>query len=125
MVRIAIAVLGATILVAGIAVWLLQRTAPEEPSQTWVKGRGAGQTLRLYASGRFELSNWCDVCAPNQQLGTWSSTDSTITLHETPGQSIDLARISFRGCAALASETHPRFPTDVYFLADDHCGDAL
>ena len=105
--------------------WLLHRNAQQEPSQTWVKGRLAGETVRLFASGRFERSKWCDVCEPNEQSGTWSSTASAITLNVHAKQPIILSRIKFRGCNALASEANPRFPTEVYFLAGDRCGDAL
>ena len=123
--RLAILVVGAILAAGGAGYLLLQRTSPEKPSQVWVKGRGAGETVRLFASGRFERSTWCDVCAPDNQSGTWSSTGSTITLHTKDQQAIVLSHIQFRGCNALASEGLPRFPTDVFFLDSDSCGDAL
>ena len=111
----------------GAGYWLLLRPAPETPSQVWVKGRGTGQTIRLYPSGRFESSSWCDVCPPDQQVGTWSETQSAVILRTGTDSAIMLNRVTFHGCSALvrADAPQPRFPTDVFFPVGDLCGDAL
>ena len=110
----------------GTAYWMLRPTSPELPVQVWVKGRGTGETVRLYASGRFESSHWCDVCTPTSQTGTWTESPGAITLRRTSGEIAVLRHIRFRGCRALARKEapEPRLPTDVFFQASERCGDA-
>ena len=119
--------LGLVAIVIGLGYWLYRQSASEDSVQIWVKGRGAGQTIRLYPHGNFDSSNWCDICPPDRQHGTWSNTPSSIILHPATGESVTYNRIEFRGCTALsqANADPPKMPTDVFFPADDHCGDAL
>ena len=111
----------------GVGFWLYKREMPDDSVQVWVKGRGAGESIRLYPHGNFESSIWCDVCQGQEQHGTWTSTEPAIILHVASGPSITLSRIIFRGCTALTrkDEPPPRFPADVYFPLGDTCGDAL
>ena len=111
----------------GAGFWLYKRALPDDTVQVWVKGRGAGQTIHLFPHGNFDSSIWCDICQNKRQHGTWTNTDQSIILHIASGPSITLNKIKFRGCDALAraDEPAPKFPTDVYFLLGDSCGDAL
>ena len=118
----------AMLLVAiGAGFWLFQQASQEDSVQVWVKGRGTGQTIRLFPHGNYEGSRWCDTCPEDQQFGTWSNGSSAIILRTSSGQLITLNRIKFRGCDALtrADEPLPKLPTDVFFLSSDSCGDAL
>jgi hypothetical protein len=114
--------------VAGAAWWWLRPARQAvEPVETWTKGRGAGQEVRLFASGRYESSAFCDVCPPAAKTGTWRETATGLVLAPAGGRPVTLNKVIFRGCRALVAERAPapRLPTDVFFPASESCGNAL
>ena len=125
--KIAFAVL---VLALGVFAWWQLRPAQQSQDrlvETWIKGRGVGQQLKLFASGRYESAEFCDVCPPASNVGSWRVTGTALVLTPDNGRQVTLNRVSFRGCRALAVEgvPAPRLPTDVFFPASESCSNAL
>ena len=122
--------IGILLVALSVLGWISWRDGPPKQdlvAETWTQGRGVGRTVKLFTSGRYESSFFCDVCPPNNEAGTWRQTEDGIQLESSEGKPTALRSMTFRGCRALVveGEPQPRFPGDVFFPESERCGDAL